>query len=125
MTQISWDEVVAHALAKPGAWADEPWGHGDQVVKIGKKIFLFAGSGDVDPPRVTVRCEPDDVQPWRDRYPASIGPAPYMGTRPWNKVLLDGSIPDDDVLTMLDESYDSVVARIPKRDRPPGWEPSR
>ena len=123
MTAIRWAEVVAHALAKPGAWADEPWGPGDQVIKIGKKIFVFCGSGEGDPPTVSLRCEPDDVQAWRDRYPTSIGPAPYMGTRPWNKIVLDGSIPDDDVLTLLDDSYDSVVARIPKRERPPGWQP--
>ena len=38
---MTWEGLVAHALAKPGAWADSPWGEGDQVIKVGKKIFLF------------------------------------------------------------------------------------
>ena len=60
---------------------------------------------------------------WRARYPAAIGPAPYLGSRPWNRVVLDGSVADDDLLTLVDDSYDCVVAGIPKRDRPPGWSP--
>ena len=25
---MSWDELLAYCLAKPGAWRDEPWGDG-------------------------------------------------------------------------------------------------
>ena len=46
-----------------------------------------------------------------------------MGTRPWNKVMVDGSVDDDDLRTLVDDSYDNVMARIPKRDRPPRWAP--
>ena len=49
--------------------------------------------------------------------------APYMGARPWNKVLLDGSVADDDLLTLVDDSYDCVVAGLPRTDRPEGWLP--
>ena len=113
------DELVAHALTLPGAWLDEPWEAGNPVVKVGPRIFLFCGPPDPGHPAVTVRCQPDHVEVWRGRYPASIGRAPYLGGKPWNLVQLDGSVPDDDLLTLLEDSYDSVVARLPKRDRPP------
>jgi predicted DNA-binding protein (MmcQ/YjbR family) len=119
---VTRDELVAHAVGKPGAWVDEPW-DGDQVVKVGQKIFAFCGSPKTSTPAVSLRCDPDEVEAWRGRYPASIGPAPYLGSRPWNRVVLDGSVPDDDLLTLLDDSYDSVVARLPKRARPEGWVP--
>ena len=40
---MTWDELLAHCLAKPGAWRDEPW-DGDVVVKVSSKIFAFLGS---------------------------------------------------------------------------------
>ncbi len=114
------DGLVAHALAQPGAWLDEPWARGNPVVKVGRRIFLFCGSPDAAPPAVSVRCRPDDVEVWRSRYPGSIGRAPYLRGKPWNQVLLDGSVPDDDLLTLLDESYESVVDALPRLERPPG-----
>src|SRR5438067_12665720 len=31
--QMTWEELLAYCLAKPGAWQDEPW-DGDVVVKV-------------------------------------------------------------------------------------------
>jgi predicted DNA-binding protein (MmcQ/YjbR family) len=41
---MTWEDLLAYSLAKPGAWQDEPW-EGDVVVKVGVKIFAFFGSG--------------------------------------------------------------------------------
>jgi predicted DNA-binding protein (MmcQ/YjbR family) len=117
---VTRDDLVALALAMPGAWADEPW-DGDTVAKVGSKIFAFLG-GD-DSTAVTLRCRPEDVQAWRQRYPRALGPAPYLGSKPWNRVQLDGSVPDAELRTMVEESYDSVVERLTRRERPPGWVP--
>lgn len=37
-------EMLAYCLAKPGAWLDRPW-EGDEVVKVGSRIFAFLGNG--------------------------------------------------------------------------------
>ena len=42
---MTWDELLAYCLAKPGAWRDEPW-EGDVVAKVGSKIFAFLGSAE-------------------------------------------------------------------------------
>jgi predicted DNA-binding protein (MmcQ/YjbR family) len=39
---VTWDELLAHCPAKPGAWQDEPW-ESDVVVKVGSKILAFFG----------------------------------------------------------------------------------
>jgi len=49
---VRFHPAVAHladfALSLPEAWADSPWG--DAVVKVGKKIFVFASGPDAEEP---------------------------------------------------------------------------
>lgn len=39
-------DLESYALAKPGAWRDEPW-EGDVVAKVTDKIFVFLGRDSV------------------------------------------------------------------------------
>jgi predicted DNA-binding protein (MmcQ/YjbR family) len=106
-----------HCLAKPGAWLDEPW-EGDQVVKVGSKIFAFLGSaGD----GVGLKCGPnrDEADEWVRRYPDDVRVSPYIGRYGWNVLTVGGAIPDDEVREAVDASYDQVVARLPRGQRPP------
>ncbi|MEZ5191481.1 MAG: hypothetical protein R2734_02400 [Nocardioides sp.] len=45
------ETMLAHCLAKPGAWPDNPWDHEFPVVKVGApdraKIFAFVNDGNV------------------------------------------------------------------------------
>ncbi len=54
-------------------------------------------------------------------------PGYHLNKRHWNTVIIDGSLPDDAVRDMIEDSYDLVVSRLPRaRRRPLGWpgEPS-
>ena len=79
---MTWDEVVAYCLAKPGAWRDEPW-EGDGVAKVGSKIFAFFGSTG---PSIGLKCGPDrDVaDEWLTRYPDDASVMAYIGRSGWN-----------------------------------------
>lgn len=44
---------------------------------------------------------------------------PYIGRYGWNTVELNGTIPDEEIIELVDTSYDDVVARLPKSKRPP------
>jgi predicted DNA-binding protein (MmcQ/YjbR family) len=109
--------IREYAQAKPGAWADQPW-EGDQVVKVGTKIFAFLGAETVGVKCGATREEADE---WLARYPAHASVMPYIGRSGWNVLRLDGAIPDDELLEAVDASYDMVVAKLPKKDRPAGW----
>jgi predicted DNA-binding protein (MmcQ/YjbR family) len=116
------EEMKAHCLAKPGAWADNPWEHEHPVIKVGPgergKIFAFLGSDGVGVKAGATREVADE---WLDRYPGSASVMRYIGRSGWNDLAFTG-IPDDELLEAVDESYRLVVAKLPKRDRPPGWE---
>jgi predicted DNA-binding protein (MmcQ/YjbR family) len=117
MCEVTWDELLAYCLAKPGAWQDEPW-EGDVVAKVGTKVFAFLGS----PPGtgVGVKCGPsrEVADEWLKRYPDDASVMSYIGRSGWNTLRTDGAIGDDEVLEAIDTSYDLVVSKLPKRERP-------
>jgi predicted DNA-binding protein (MmcQ/YjbR family) len=112
-------DVIAYCLAKPGAYLDNPWGHEDSVVKVGGKIFCFLGAGD-GPAAVSVKNTRAAVAEWRHRYPEHAGRAPYLNRELWNRIRLDGAgAPEaDEVYELIDDSYDLVVAALPRAKRP-------
>lgn len=114
------DELVEYGLSKPGARQEFPFDEATLVLKVGGnggRMFLLAGL-DVAPPRVSLRCWPEEIQAWREKYPDSVGPARYMRRKPWNSMRLDGSVTAADLREMLDISYDSAVASLPRKHRP-------
>jgi predicted DNA-binding protein (MmcQ/YjbR family) len=108
------ERLRAHCLGKPGAWPDSPW-EGDQVAKVGGKIFAFLGSESVGLKCGATRDEADE---WLARFPDDASVMPYIGRSGWNTLRIDGAIPDDDLVEAVDGSYDTVVAKLPKKDRP-------
>jgi predicted DNA-binding protein (MmcQ/YjbR family) len=116
---VTWDDVLAHCLAKPGARRDEPW-EGDVVAKVGGKIFAFLGSES----RLTVgvKCGPnrDAADEWLRRYPQDASAMAYIGRSGWNTLRVGGAISDEELLEAIDDSYNAVVRKLPKKDRPTG-----
>ena len=49
---------------------------------------------------------------------SSWGLSRAIGRSGWNSLRVGGAIPDDELLEAIDASYDAVVAKLPKRDRP-------
>jgi predicted DNA-binding protein (MmcQ/YjbR family) len=106
-----------YCLAKPGAWRDEPW-EGDTVVKVGSKIFAFFGA-DGPPTRVGLKCgDRETADLLIERYPGAVSHSAYIGQHDWNSIALDGTIPDDEVAELIDASYEQIVAKLPKKQRP-------
>jgi len=108
-----------HCAAKPGAWPDFPWEHEHPVFKVGPgergKIFAFLGGEGVG-----LKCGPDAdaAAELRHRYPEAVTVSAYIGRYGWNVVSLDGTVPDDELRELVDESYAAIVAKLPKSKRP-------
>jgi predicted DNA-binding protein (MmcQ/YjbR family) len=117
------DAMLAHCLAKPGAWPDNPWDHEHPVVKVGPgehgKIFAFLGSDGVGVKGGPTREVADE---WIDRFPEDVTVMRYIGRSGWNDLAFAGAIPDEELLEAVDESYRLVVSKLPKRSRPEGWD---
>src|SRR5687768_7142279 len=99
-------------LAKPGAVATYPFGAQPLVVKVGGKIFALV-SEDAAPLNISLKCEPAHAQFLRDSFPA-VRPGYHLNKVHWNTVTLDGSIADEGIRTMIDESYRLVASSLSK-----------
>jgi len=112
---IHLDTLKAYLLAKPGATEEVPFGPQALVYKVMGKMFALL-AWDETPVRISLKSDPERGEVLRAVFPAVRG-APYFSKRHWNAVDLDGSVPDEELLGMIDDSYDLVVKGLPRRLR--------
>lgn len=113
---IDFTTLRTYLLSKPGAVEDFPFDTTTLVVKVSGKIFALVGI-DEAPLRLNLKSIPEQAALLRELYPAVI-PGYHMNKRHWNTIILDGSLADDDLLGMIDESYRLVVQGLPRASRP-------
>jgi len=65
---------------------------------------------------VSLTFEPHLAEMLRTTYSAVLS-GYHMNKRHWNTVILDGTIVDDEVCEMIDQSYALVVKGLRKTDR--------
>lgn len=108
-------DLLAYCLSKRGAFRDQPFGPEADVIKVMGKMFALIPV-DANPPSISLKCDPVLATMIRDTYPA-VTPAYHMNKRHWNGVVVDGSVPDDEVEEWIDHSYDLVVKSLTKAQR--------
>jgi predicted DNA-binding protein (MmcQ/YjbR family) len=114
------DALRRKCLARSGAREEFPFGEQPSVFKVGGKMFALSAL-ESRPLRVSLKCEPDLAEGLRATYPA-IQPGYHLNKRHWITITLDGSVPDETVFELLEDSYDLVIAAMPARQRARvGW----
>lgn len=112
-------------LSFPGTFEDFPFGPEASVFKVrasGGTAKMFALS-DLGSPSLSIslKCDPDLARQLRTAHPEITG-AWHMNKTHWNGVDCTGALPDDMLRDMIEDSYDLVVAALPKKDRESlGW----
>jgi predicted DNA-binding protein (MmcQ/YjbR family) len=99
----------------PGSRQEFPFDENTSVFKVAGKIFALTPLS-AKPLRVSLKSEPDLAVQLRAAHPA-ITAGYHLNKRHWNTVVVDGSVPDELVRDMIEDSYDLVVARLPKREQ--------
>jgi predicted DNA-binding protein (MmcQ/YjbR family) len=110
------NELRTLCLGLPGAVEDFPFGDEVSVFKVGGKMFA-ASHLDEEPLQVSVKCDPEFAVTLRAEYPA-VAPGYHLNKRHWNTITLDGSLSDQMVTDLLGDSYELVVASLPRARRP-------
>ena len=117
---MSPDELRDYCLSFSGAQETFPFGPDNSVFKVEGKIFAMSRLA-ADPLRVSLKCDPALVEQLREAY-AAVLPGYHLNKRHWNTVVIDGSLADETVRDMVEDSYDLIVSKLPHaRRRLLGW----
>jgi predicted DNA-binding protein (MmcQ/YjbR family) len=113
-------ELRDHCLSFTGAEETFPFGPETSVFKVAGKMFALSQLG-ADSLRVSLKCEPPLAEGLR-RAHAAVLPGYHLNKRHWNTVIIDGSLPEQMIKDMIEDSYDLVVSGLPaSRRRALGW----
>lgn len=110
------EEILAYGLTFADTYVDTPFSDTNwQLVRVkqSKKAFLWTYEKDGFL-NLNVKADPEWRDFWRSTY-KSVIPGYHQNKEHWNTIILDGSIPDEDVKRMIAESYDLVTDSPTKR----------
>lgn len=119
---MSHQEILDCCISKPGAYIDFPFGEDVTVIKVktpsqnSGRIFaqLFFQKGE---PKATFICDAMTDEFYCILYPDQIvmgSHCPAVQQPYFYTINLDDAVPDEEFPCMIDHSYSTVVAKLPK-----------
>lgn len=108
------ETIRNYCLSKTAVTESFPFDETTLVFKVMDKMFALTDlQGDLS---VNLKCDPEKANELREHYPA-IQPGYHMSKKHWNTVLIDGSLSDQFIYGMIDDSYNLVVDKLPKKTK--------
>ena len=106
---VNWLREVC--LSFPGVTEQIQWGN-DLLFKVGGRMFAVTP---LEPARVCLsfKASPENFADLTER--PNIIPAPYLARAQWVALETMEALPRDEIARLLRESYDLVLAKLPKR----------
>ena len=100
--------VREYCISKKGTTETFPFGEDTLVFKAAGKIFALVNlDGDLS---INLKCDPAFAIDLRERY-SSVIPGYHMNKKHWNTVMLNGSVPDKEIFSWIDHSYDLITGK--------------
>ena len=109
------ESLRKYLVEKKDVTEELPFGPEALVFKVMGKMFALI-AWEETPLRITLKCEPEHALALREIYDA-VKPGYHMNKEHWNTITLDDSIPEEQILEMIDDSYLMVVKKLKKADR--------
>jgi predicted DNA-binding protein (MmcQ/YjbR family) len=113
-------ELRDRCLSFLGTREEFPFGPDTSAFKVAGKIFALSRLNE-QPLCVSLKCDPPLAEQLRKAHAAVI-PGYHLNKRHWNTVIIDGSLSDEMLGDMVEDSYDLVVSSLSRaRQRALGW----
>ena len=103
------EEIREYCMSKPGVTESFPFNDTALVFKAAGKMFALLDLSE-ESRGISLKCDPVRALELREQYPGVI-PAWHFNKKHWNTVIIDGSVPDKEILAWIDHSYELVRRR--------------
>jgi predicted DNA-binding protein (MmcQ/YjbR family) len=108
------EELRDYCLSLKGVTEEFPFDETTLVFKVVGKIFCIT---DLQAKfSVALKNDPEKNIELREEFPA-VKPGYHLSKTHWNTIEIDGSMPDDLIKNLIDESYDLVVLKLKKEEK--------
>ncbi|MCX4962634.1 MULTISPECIES: MmcQ/YjbR family DNA-binding protein [Streptomyces] len=108
------EQLRAFCLGFNAAVEEFPFTPETSVFKVLGKVFALTAL-DGEPLKVNLKCDPELAVRLREEHEAIV-PGYHMNKRHWNTVTV-GGVPDAMLRELVEDSYDLVVAGLPRAER--------
>ena len=101
-----------------------PFGFETSVFKVAGKMFALSRLAGA-PLSVSLKCDPQLAEQLRAAHPC-ITAGYHLNKRHWNTVVIDGTLSEQMIADMVEDSYDLIVSNLPRaRQRALQWRGDR
>ena len=97
-----------YCISKKNVTESFPFDEDTLVFKTAGRIFALVNlEGELT---INLKCNPARAIELRERY-SSVIPGYHMNKKHWNTIYIDGSVPDKEIFSWIDHSYDLVLKK--------------
>ncbi len=95
-----------YCISKRNVTESFPFGDDTLVFKTEGRIFALVNlEGELS---INLKCDPVLAVELRERH-STVIPGYHMNKKHWNTIFIDGSVPDKEVFSWIDHSYNLVL----------------
>lgn len=108
-------EFKDYCLNKKGVTEAFPFDDETLVLKVGSRMFALTN---INKPilEINLKCDPFMALDLREEY-TCIKPGYHMNKKHWNTITIDGTIPKDKLIFLIDLSYDLAFKGLKKSEQ--------
>jgi len=113
--EMNIEEIREYCISKPAVTEGFPFNDTALVFKVAGKMFALLDLS-AESRGITLKCDPELAIELREQHP-EVTPAWHFNKKHWNTITLDDSLSDEQIIEMIDDSYELVVKGLKKADR--------
>ena len=107
------EEFRDYCLSKKYVTESFPFDEKTLVFKVAGKMFALSGLEN-RPAKVNLKCNPERSLELREQY-SEIIEGFHMSKKHWNTISIEGNIPSNFIVELINHSYDLVVKGMTKK----------